>query len=66
VCELITAEIECGNAQLASVEQVKRFHILTKELDHDDGEVTATMKARRAHIYRSYANEIEALYVGDA
>lgn len=65
VRELIGAEIECGNAQLASVEQVKRFHLLTKELDHDDGEVTATMKVRRAHIYRMYANEIEALYGGD-
>jgi long-chain acyl-CoA synthetase len=65
VRELIGAEIECGNAQLASVEQVKRFHLLTKELDHDDGEVTATMKVRRAHIYRMYANEIEVLYGGD-
>ena len=32
------------------------------ELDHDDGEVTATMKVRRSSIYKTYAEEIEALY----
>jgi long-chain acyl-CoA synthetase len=32
------------------------------ELDHDEGEVTATMKVRRASIYQAYAAEIEALY----
>lgn len=62
VRELIDAEIQRGNAQLAQVSQVRRFHLLTKELDHDDGEVTATMKLRRASIYQSYAREIEALY----
>ncbi|MDM0013748.1 AMP-dependent synthetase/ligase [Variovorax sp. J22P168] len=64
VRELIGAEIERGNGQLAQVSQVRRFHLLTKELDHDDGEVTATMKVRRASIYQSYASEIEALYAG--
>lgn len=33
-----------------------------KELDHDDGEVTATMKVRRASVYKAYSAEIEALY----
>lgn len=62
VRELIDAEIRRGNARLAQVAQVRRFHLLTKELDHDDGEVTATMKVRRASIYKAYAREIEALY----
>ena len=60
--ELIESEIERGNAQLAQVSQVRRLHLLTKELDHDEGEVTATMKVRRASIYQAYAAEIEALY----
>ncbi|HMN77341.1 MAG TPA: AMP-dependent synthetase/ligase [Burkholderiaceae bacterium] len=59
---LIDAEIRNGNAQLADVAHIRRFHLLTKELDHDDGEVTATMKVRRASIYQTYAAEIEALY----
>lgn len=59
---LVQTEIDKGNADLAGVEQIKKIHLLTKELDHDDGEVTATMKVRRASIYKAYAREIEALY----
>ncbi|MDR6729638.1 MULTISPECIES: AMP-dependent synthetase/ligase [Delftia] len=59
---LIEAEIAQGNARLAQVSHVRRFHLLTKELDHDDGEVTATMKVRRSSIYKTYAAEIDALY----
>ncbi len=62
VRQLIDAEIASGNAKLAQVAQIRKFHMLTKELDHDDGEVTATMKVRRSSIYKTYAAEIEALY----
>jgi long-chain acyl-CoA synthetase len=62
VRELIQSEIDAGNARLAQVSHVRRFHLLTKELDHDDGEVTATMKVRRASIYKTYVQEIEAMY----
>ena len=62
VRELVQAEVDKGNSQLAEVSRVRRFHLLTKELDHDDGEVTATMKVRRASIYKTYGTEIEALY----
>ncbi len=62
VRELIQTEIDRGNERLAQVAQIRKFHLLTKELDHDDGEVTATMKVRRSSIYKTYANEIEALY----
>jgi long-chain acyl-CoA synthetase len=62
VRELIQSEIDRGNERLAQVAQIRKFHLLTKELDHDDGEVTATMKVRRTSIYKTYANEIEALY----
>lgn len=59
---LIEGEVERQNADLARVEQVKKIHLLTKELDHDDGEVTATMKVRRAAIYKAYSGQIEAMY----
>jgi long-chain acyl-CoA synthetase len=62
VRELIDAEIGRGNQRLAQVAQIRKFHLLTKELDHDDGEVTATMKVRRSSIYKAYESEIEALY----
>ncbi|MEG0786651.1 MAG: AMP-binding protein [Comamonas sp.] len=62
VRQLIDGVISQGNARLAQVSQIRKFHLLTKELDHDDGEVTATMKVRRSSIYKTYAPEIEALY----
>ncbi|HYE38713.1 MAG TPA: AMP-dependent synthetase/ligase, partial [Ramlibacter sp.] len=62
VRELIAAEVQRGNERLAQVAQIRKFHLLTKELDHDDGEVTATMKVRRASVYKAYAQEIEGLY----
>ena len=62
VQELIEKEVEKQNQNLARVEQVKKVWLMRKELDHDDGEVTATMKVRRAKIYEIYADEIEGLY----
>jgi len=62
VRDLVDAEIAKANAQLAQVANIRRFHILTKELDHDDDEVTATMKVRRSNIQTKYADEIAGLY----
>jgi long-chain acyl-CoA synthetase len=62
VVQLIDAEIAKGNARLAQVSQIRKVHLLVKALDHDDGEVTATMKVRRSSIYKAYAQEIEALF----
>jgi long-chain acyl-CoA synthetase len=62
VRELVQAEVDRVNARMPQVQQVRRFHLLTKELDHDDGEVTATMKVKRKSIAEKYAAEIEALY----
>ena len=44
------------------MENIRRFVILEKELDHDDDEVTATMKVRRSNIYEKYTEVIESLY----
>jgi long-chain acyl-CoA synthetase len=44
--------------------QIKRFLILHKELDPDDGEITRTLKVRRGFIAERYAPLIKALYDG--
>ena len=44
--------------------QIRRFLILHKELDADDGELTRTQKVRRAFIAERYAPLIDALYDG--
>ena len=64
VRELIQAEVDAVNARMPQVQQVRKFHLLAKELDHDDGEVTATMKVKRASIAAKYGEVIEALYGG--
>ena len=60
---LIQREVDAANAKMPQVQQVRKFHLLTKELDHDDGEVTATMKVRRKSVAEKYATVIEAIYV---
>jgi len=62
VRELVAAEIERANDGLAPVEQVRAFRLLEKELDHDDAEVTATMKVRRKTIYEKFAPLIRDIY----
>ena len=44
--------------------QIKRFLILHKELDADDGELTRTQKVRRGFIAERYAPLVTALYDG--
>jgi len=44
--------------------QIKRFLILHKELDADDGELTRTQKVRRSFIADRYGPLIRALYDG--
>jgi long-chain acyl-CoA synthetase len=44
--------------------QIRRFLILHKELDADDGELTRTQKVRRGFIAERYAPLIAALYDG--
>jgi long-chain acyl-CoA synthetase len=62
VRDLIQQEVDAVNAKMPQVQQVRKFHLLTKELDHDDGEVTATMKVRRKSISEKYAQVIEEIY----
>jgi long-chain acyl-CoA synthetase len=41
---------------------VRAFRLLEKELDHDDNEVTATMKVRRATIEKRFGSLIREIY----
>ena len=44
--------------------QIKRFLVLHKELDADDGELTRTRKVKRRSIADRYKPLIDALYSG--
>jgi long-chain acyl-CoA synthetase len=71
VYSIIAAHVDAVNAQLAAepamaAAQVRRFLILHKELDADDGELTRTQKVRRGFVGERYAPLVKALYDGSA
>jgi long-chain acyl-CoA synthetase len=69
VIGMVREHVDAVNKSLASEPgmggaQVRRFLVLHKELDADDGELTRTQKVRRGFIAERYAPLIKALYDG--
>src|SRR5947209_4147734 len=67
VLDLIRECVEKANRDLAqdstlANSQIRRFIVLHKELEADDGELTRTRKVRRRHIGDKYAVLVDALY----
>jgi len=62
VYQLIRNEVENTNTKFARVENIRKFVLLEKELDHDDEELTATMKVRRKAIEEKYRDLIDSIY----
>lgn len=65
VYQLVRGEIERVNASLPAAHRIRRFLLLYKELDADDGELTRTRKVRRGVINQKYGDLIDAIYRGD-
>jgi long-chain acyl-CoA synthetase len=61
---LIGEAIAKCNATLPAATRIRRFLVLTKDLDPDDAEITRTRKLRRRHIAEKYAALVEAFYAG--
>ena len=57
--------IDEANADLAKIEQVKKFAILDRELSQDEGELTPTLKLKREIVHEHFEDEIDALYDDD-
>ncbi len=69
VYALIKENVEAVNRDLAADpalagSQIRRYLLLRKELDADDGELTRTRKVRRRFIAEKYETLVEALYSG--
>jgi len=69
VYDLVYEAVQRVNKSLSQDEklkgaQIKRFLLLHKELDPDDGEITRTRKVRRKFVAEKYGNLIDALFTG--
>lgn len=62
VYELIRGEVETVNQGLPEHQRIRRFLLLYKELDADDGELTRTRKVRRGVVGERYGQLIDSLY----
>jgi long-chain acyl-CoA synthetase len=52
------------NKQLAPFEQVRKYRVLPRDFSIEQGELTATMKLRRAHALANCKEHIDELYAG--
>ena len=62
VYELIREDVERVNRTLPPAARVRKFVLLHKEFDADEGEMTRTRKLRRRFLAERYADIIQALY----
>jgi long-chain acyl-CoA synthetase len=59
---LLRETIDAVNANFATIEQIKRFAVLDRDLTQADGELTPTFKVKRAVVNDRYRDRFEALY----
>ena len=61
----IEAHVEKINENFARVEQVKKIAILPHDLSQESGELTPTLKVKRAVVASKHEQEIEQLYAAE-
>ena len=62
VIELIQGVVDATNEKFARVENIRKFKLLPKELDHEDGELTATQKLKRSAMEDAFGDLVESMY----
>jgi long-chain acyl-CoA synthetase len=62
VIELVQGVVSVTNEKFASVEQIKAFRMIPKELDHEDGELTATQKLKRSAMADAFGDLVDEMY----
>jgi long-chain acyl-CoA synthetase len=60
--KVVEGHVEEINKKFARVEQVKKVAILPRDLTQEDGELTPTLKVKRAVVTQKHEKEIEELY----
>ena len=62
VIELIHGVVNETNEKFARVENIRKFRLIPKELDHEDGELTATQKLKRSAMMKIFGDLVESMY----
>ncbi len=62
VVELVSGIVEDVNRDRSRFEQLKRFAILPRDFEMEQGEVTPTLKLKRRVVLEHFSDEVEGLY----
>jgi long-chain acyl-CoA synthetase len=62
VVELVQSVVDDVNDRISHVENIRKFRLIPKELDHEDGELTATQKLKRTSMSSMFGELIEDMY----
>jgi long-chain acyl-CoA synthetase len=62
----VGAAVADANLAVSRAEQIREFRILSTDFSEAGGELTPTLKVKRAVVARTYADDIAALYAGVA
>jgi long-chain acyl-CoA synthetase len=62
VLELMQRVVDKTNEKFARAENIRKFRMIPKELDHEDGELTATQKLKRSAMSDMFGELIEDMY----
>lgn len=66
IAERVTKEFQRVNQTLPKEARIRKFVVLHKEFDADEGELTRTRKVKRTLVESRYADLIEAMYSGQS
>jgi len=66
IVDFLKSEVDRATPLLASYERVKRIAVLPRDFDIERGEITPSLKVRRANVTAEYQSAIDALYREDA
>jgi long-chain acyl-CoA synthetase len=62
IVDFLEAEVDRATPLLASYEKIKKIVVLPRDFDIERGEITPSLKVRRANVTAEYQDRIEALY----
>jgi long-chain acyl-CoA synthetase len=62
VLRLVQKVVASTNERFSRVENIRKFRMMPKELDHEDGELTATQKVKRSSLQDMFGHLVEDMY----